>query len=274
MKRKDLFSAGISFLVVTILAVTAFIRGPKQIWFYAAAFILWGLYMITALLLSRKERIKARFQRYRLRKQQAKENKRAANYKTKVSRAPEADEVSVGTVLLRHVNHRISAYLKSAYPEVTWEWVSDHPEQLVAKGGTGRIQLYGIPDFNYADVVFDQLARIDCDMMRIVPLAELDKTAGTPIKVRTDQPMDPEIWYNIQGKNVLESCIAELHSRGYASLTLKENGEIHIRQADEDIVHDKFRNFPAKNYWQGLVKVLEHENLAASVTDDGIKVSW
>ena len=50
------------------------------------------------------------------------------------------------------MNFRISAYLQSAYPEATWQWLEEFPEKIAAKGGTGRIRLYGVPDFDYADV--------------------------------------------------------------------------------------------------------------------------
>lgn len=273
MKRKSLFGGGLSVLIVAILVVMAFIRGPQQEWILAGVFSLWGTFMVAAAIWSNKDRIRLKHEQRRLRKLRDKENHRAANFMADGFRVPEVDDAPVGTVLMRHVNHRISSYLKSAYSNVTWEWVTEDPEQLAAKGGTGRIRLYGVPDFNYAEVMFDQLARIDCEMMRIVPLAELDK-AGAPSREHPGQPVDPEVWYSIQGKAVLEGCIAELNSRGHASLTIKENGEIHIRQADSDVVHDKLKNLPAKNYWQGLVRLFEKEGLAAALTDDGIKVSW
>lgn len=81
----------------------------------------------------------------------------------------------MGLVLLRHVNFRISAYLQSAYPEATWQWLEEFPEKIVAKGGTGRIQLYGVPDFNYADVSFDQKADISCSLLKIVPMAKYSR---------------------------------------------------------------------------------------------------
>jgi len=274
MKRKNLFGGGISFLIVVVLVVMAFIRGPEQIWFLAGVFVIWGIYMIAAALLSNKNRIKAKSNQRRLKKQYTRENRRAAELRTNGFHVPEVDNAPVGTVLLRHVNHRISAYLKSAYPDITWEWVSEDPEQLAAKGGTGRIRLFGIPDFNFAEVVFDQRAGINCDMMRVIPLTELDKAAGEPVKARTNQPVDLEVWYSIQGKEVLETCVADLNSRGHASLLIKESGEICVRQADNEIVQSKLKNLPGKGLWNSLVKVLEKDGLSASVEDSGIKVSW
>lgn len=81
-------------------------------------------------------------------------------------------------VLLHHVSHRITAYLRSAYPGMTWDWCEKDPERIIRSGGSARIQLYGVPDFNYATVIFDTKANINCDMMRIVPLVEVQPGAG------------------------------------------------------------------------------------------------
>ena len=274
MKRKNLFGKSVSVLVVAVLAVIAFIRGSAQIWFLGGVFALWGIYMITCLLKTRKRDIGAYFQRWELRRKYAAENRAADKVYPNLSSDLDTSSIPVNSVLLRHVNHRISAYLKSAYPDVTWEWVSKDPSQIVASGGTGRIRLYGIADFNYANVMFDQLAKINCDMMKIVPLAELGNPAASTNIIAAGQPIDPEVWYSIHGKSVLDSCVAELHSRGHARLSITENGEIHVSQAGTDIVHAKFPNLPAKVYWKGLTKVFEKSGLVASVIDDAIIVSW
>ena len=107
----------------------------------------------------------------------------------------------VGLVLLRHVNFRISADSQSAYPQATWQWLEEFPEKIVAKGGTGRIQLYGVPDFDYADVSFDQKADIRCSLLKIVPMAA--DTAGLRGKRKPSpssrSPVDPQVWYEKAG---------------------------------------------------------------------------
>ena len=269
MKRKNIFPNSLVFLIVGNLLVFAFIRGPLQTWCLGGVYAIWLVWSLGIMLRAVKPRIKASLEKKRL----AKKNRRE-KYEPTGLYIPE-DSNLVGASLLRHVNCRISAYLKSAYPDVTWEWQTKDPERLAAEGGTGRIKLFGIPDFNFADVMFDRLARIDCDMLRIVPFAELKgKTEPEAVKPRDDMPVDPAVWYGIQGKKILESCVADLHSRGHASLIIKENGDICCRQADSETVRDKFKNLPGKGVWNALVKVIENQGLSASVMDDCIKVSW
>ena len=73
---------------------------------------------------------------------------------------------------------------------------------------------------------------------------------------------------------MLETLVADLHSRGYSSLTIKENGDIAIKQADGEKVKPAFENVPEKTYWTRLCKVFEREGMAANITDGGILLSW
>lgn len=58
----------------------------------------------------------------------------------------------VSLTLLRHINYRISTQLKAQYPNAHWEWKVQNPTLLAIQGGSGRIRVYGIPDFDFADV--------------------------------------------------------------------------------------------------------------------------
>ena len=269
MKCKNVFGKKLTFLIVGVLAVFAFIRGPEQTWCLVGVFAIWAIWTFWSILRSGISRVKAWHANKRVKKEARNEEQEPSGQYT----TEESD--IVGAALLRHVNCRISAYLKSAYPEVTWEWCSNDPEILAAQGGTGRIKLFGIPDFNFADVMFDQMARIDCDMLRIVPFSELRGT-GEPeaTRPRDDLPVDPEVWYGIQGKKILEACVADLNSHGHASLLIKENGDICYRQEDKEAVRDKLKNLPGKNVWNALVSVIENQGLRAAVADNCIKVSW
>jgi len=86
--------------------------------------------------------------------------------------------------------------------------------------------------------------------------------------------IDPAVWYSIQGKATLESCVADLHSRGFSALTICENGEIHVKQGDKDYSYKTLRFFPERKHWQGLAKVLNRTGLTATVLDDCVAVSW
>lgn len=73
---------------------------------------------------------------------------------------------------------------------------------------------------------------------------------------------------------VCRHFFTDLHSRGYNSLTIRENGDIAIQQADSEKVRTAFESVPEKPYWARLCKVFEREGMAANITDGGILLSW
>lgn len=267
MNKKTSLWSDVSVLIVAVLAVMAFIRGNAQIWLLAGVFAAFAVWVSVKYLIPYLKMQKSRYEVKKLRK----------NSKEQKQRSIESPDVSdpVDLVLLRHVNYRISAYLQSAYPDATWDWREEFPEKIVAKGGTGRIQLYSVPDYNFADVTFTQNADINCALLKIVPMAELHKPSGeTELIPQKSNPVDPQVWYEKQGRTVLEALISDLNSRGHHSLTIRENGEIAIKQADSEVIRPAFENVPEKMYWTRLAKVFEREGMAANVTESGIALSW
>lgn len=277
MKKKKSLWSGVSILIVAVLAITTFIRGAAQMWLLAAAFTAWSVWAVVYFLVPY---IKEQLHRYEARRIRKKYEKQEAQE----SRIPIAEKSDpVNHVLLRHVNFRISAYLQSIYPEATWEWREEFPEQIVTDGGTGRIKLFGVPDFNFADVIFTQNADIRCALMNVVPLVPLDNNqpaeetqeASEITQIPQKQnPVDPQVWYEMQGRKVLENLITDLHSRGHSNLTIRENGDIVIRQADSEVVKSTLESVPEKTYWARLCKVFEREGMAADITAGGILLSW
>ncbi len=269
MKNKPTLWNGVSLLVVAVLIITAFARGMAQIWLYAAAFAVWTVWAAVKFFMPWLQANARRREARRIRKQYEARRKQ----KPKLHIPDVSEPVSI--VLLRHVNFRISSYLRSVYPDATWEWREEFPERIVSGGGTGRIQIYGIPDYNYADVTFDQQAGINCTLLKMVPLAQPNgQPAQEASKQQRQAPVDPQIWYEKQGRTVLENLIADLNSRGHNSLTIKENGEITIQQADSEVRQATLESVPEKTYWPRLTKVLESEGLAAKATENGMVVSW
>ena len=268
MKNKKIFKGPISFLIVAVIAIMAFTEGSLRSWLTLGALAITGLWFVIPAVWTAIKKRKQK-QPKKLKKKRRVRKSRASAY------ACSDKSKQVSAVLLRHVNYRISEYLKSAFPHVAWEWISLRPEKLAAEGGTGRIRLFNVPEFNYADVVFNQMARIDCDFLRVVPLAEL-KTAseGSVSEIKSGQAINPAVWYSIQGKATLESCVADLHSRGFSALTIRENGEIFVKQGNNDISYTTLRSFPEKKSWPSLADVLNKTGLKASVLESCIAVSW
>lgn len=275
MNKKSLWSS-VSVLIVAVLAIMAFIRGHAQTWLLAVSFGAWTVYAAVVFLIPFIKAQVYHFKAKRIRRQCEKQSKKTSGFTI-----PEESD-AVSHVLLRHVNYRISAYLQSAYPDATWEWREDFPERIAAGGGTGRIQLFGVPDFNYADVTCDQNAAIRCSLLKITPLSQIGgsdemnqpESGGEETPTQKPNPIDPQVWYEMQGRKVLETIITDLASRGHSGLTIRENGEIVIKQADREIVKPAFESVPEKMYWSRLTKVFEREGLAANITADGIALSW
>lgn len=202
MKTKPSLWNSVSVLVVAVLVIAAFIRGDIQIWLYAAVFAAWAVWVSVRYLIPYLQAKHYQMEARRIRKRYE-----AAQAKEPTPITPDTSN-PVSAVLLRHVNFRISSYLKSAYPDATWEWREEFPERIVSEGGTGRIQVYGIPDFNYADVTFSQQADIDCALLKIVPLSHMQGQPETPkASPQSKVPVDPRIWYENQGRTVLENLI-------------------------------------------------------------------
>ena len=147
------------------------------------------------------------------------------------------------------------------------------PAGFVAQGGTGRIRVSGIPEYDYADVTLDRNGKLSCSLVKVAPIGgNTGEKPGTPAQ----DTLDPRIWYETQGREVLERLVADLESRGHHSLTLKEDGTICTQSTDggTETSQGAFTSFPERVYWPGLVKVLEQNGLAATTQDNGIIVAW
>lgn len=255
MKKTSPVWGSISILIGVVIAILSLLRGTWATVLLIAAFAVWGLWLIFAQLLPAWKSNRM----YR---------RRVRQFHSQQETAAGGTDNGVSLVLLRHVNHRISEHLRAVYPDAHWEWTVSDPALFIAHGGTGRIRVYGIPDYEYADVTLDRQGSLRCSLVKVAPLEK----APAP----NQQPVDPRVWYEMQGRGILEDLIADLRSRGHSSLTLNEDGSIRIQPADggKEITKDSFVTFPEKVYWPRLVKVLEQEGLCADMQDTKILVSW
>jgi hypothetical protein len=262
MKKTNPLLGSITILIGAVIAVLALVRNGWEVPLLLGIFSLWSAWLITTQLLPA----------WRANRAYRRKERRSQNHPPlEVSFSSETPSEDAANVLLRHVNHRISSYLKSVYPQTRWEWTMPDPAGFVAQGGTGRIRVYGVPDFDYADVTLDQKANLNCALVKTVPIG-----AGGPTQAPNQQSLDPQVWYELRGQKTLEALITDLNSRGHSCLTLKENGEVCVQQEDggADVVQEALLDFPEKVYWPQLVKVLEQEGMSATAQDNGILVSW
>ena len=275
MDSKKFFTAPLTFLIVAMLAIFAFPINYFQTRLLAGIFLFavaWWIYLCAV---PRRRKSKLIPMQRRVRRFKISAINRISKRKMAMQQEAKTN-VETLVLLLRHANCRISTYLKSAFPEATWEWVSKHPERIIESGDKGRIRLFNIPDYDYADISFDCMARISCDFLRVVSFAELKVAKGDSVQEnkQSEQPVDVAVWYNLQGKSALEDCIGNLHSHGYSGLIIKENGDVCTQNVDKEITCVTLRNLPAKNYWPGLVDVLNGRNFTAAIVGDQIAVTW
>lgn len=245
MKQKGSLWGSISILIGAVIAILALVRGPWLTPLLAAVFVLWGLWAILAQLVPLWRAEAAR-------RQDERETRRVQEELS----AAHVPDMGVAQTLLRHVNHRISAQLKPAYPDARWEWIVKNPAHLAVQGGIGRIRVYGVPDVDYADVELDQSANLSCALVRVMPGQPANE--GEARYGPAQQSVDPQVWYEVQGRKTLETLIGDLASRGHNRLTLKEDGSICTKPVEggADQVQGAFASFPPKVYWPQLVKVL------------------
>lgn len=271
MKNSKTHLSSISILAGVVIAILALARGTFQTWLLLGVLTLWGLWLLASSLLPRMRQARRR-RRSRRHQGQPQTIDIAPHAQPLTS---EAVGIPVETLLLRHVNHRISAHLRSAYPDATWEWTEKNPRKLALLGGTGRIRVFNVPDFDHADITLDTQANINCSMIRTMALPESENGSGAGGQAPPNkQPVDPQIWYEIQGRRVLESLVADLNSRGHSCLTLNEDGDACVEEDKKEVPKEHLPGFPEKLYWPRLAQVLEGNGLAAEVTPGGIRVSW
>lgn len=250
MKKNTPLWGSISALIGVVIAILAVTHGILCTVLLTVVFAVWGLWVILTQVLPKR---------------------RVAEVNQQVQANAYPDQALMQT-LLRHVNYRISGCLKSAYPDAQWEWVMRDPASFVAQGGTGRIRVSGIPEYDYADVTLDRSGKLSCSLVKVAPISGAGEKSDAPAQ----NTLDPRIWYETQGRGVLERLVADLESRGHHSLTLKEDGTICTQSTDGgmETAQGAFTSFPERVYWPGLVKVLEQNGLAATTQDSGIIVAW
>ena len=251
----------VSILIGAVVAILALVRGNWLLPLLIAAFVVWGLWLVLRVVLPVQR-----------------ENRLLHRQETRIQR--EQDEWSeagvtcagVMKMLLRHVNYRISAALRGAYPNASWEWTMENPALFAAQGGTGRIRVFGIPDYEYADVTLEGNANMSCTLLKTAPLQE-----ATGAEQQERQPsINPQVWFETQAKDLLVNLITDLNTRGHRKLFLKDNGEVCIQPVEggDDIPQQKLPDFPAKVYWSKLVEVLAQAGLTATLLEDRIQVAW
>ena len=146
------------------------------------------------------------------------------------------------------------------------------PALFAAQGGTGRIRVYSVPSYEFADVTLDQSGRLTCLLLKLSSVEDATGKQGPP----NQQTVSPRQWYEAQGRETLRKLVADLSSRGHSTLTLQADGSVCIRpRADgNEIQKGVLPGFPAKALWPELAELLKQDGLASTVQDGCITVTW
>lgn len=246
MKQKNTIGSSIGLLTGAVLAILALVRGTWQLPLLIGTFAVWGLWLLWTQAFPRQT--------------------------TRKPRQAETFNRQLAQTLLHHVNYRVSACLKAIYPDARWEWMMRDPALFVAQGGTGRIRVYGVPDYEFADVTVDQNGKLSCSLVKLSPMQGSLERPAPPNR----QPADPQQWYEAQGRQMLETLVTDLDSRGHNTLTVQEDGSIRIcpEEDGEEVTQGVLADFPARDLWPRLAELLERDGLAATVRNDCIVVTW
>lgn len=286
--NERVFIHSISWMIAAILLILSFIRGSIQPWLLAAAFAAWAVYLAIRMLLPKAKQWHAKVKPSA--KKPKKQPKEPSKEQCTVEKAPttsapkeepsvliKSDELE--RLLLGHINCRISEKLKSAYPQATWQWCPQPPEGFI-RGGTGRIRTFHTEDYTHAEVTIGEYFKIAFKMMKIADFPTVGNT-GTSDEADTEpaaetepKVVDPAIWYDLVGREVLTGLIRDWSTRGHTLLHIAADGNVYFTEGADEIKTEQLREFPTKPYWPELAKCLEKDDLKIQLLENRMTVAW
>lgn len=284
--KKNVFPKSIQILIVTLMLLTVLVPRVLSQKLMIAAFILWFA-IIVGYALSRnlKEHTSLQFTKkpvwYRVSRHETDFNQKIEET---VPEKPQptvlfsAENNAEQEIMLQHIALRITDKLKSAYPNTTWKWKKEPTLQSILSGSTHRIIVDDMEKYTHADISFDKFARIHIEPLILgtfhpSPAAD-NSIPEDDTDVKEPAVVDVKVWYEMVGQKILQTQITELNCKGHSKLTIKENGDIVIKKQGKDFLQTSLDAFPAKNYWQELISVLESDELIGKITENTLLISW
>lgn len=275
-----IFIHSLSWVLAAVLLILSFIRGSIQPWLLAAVFIAWAVYLAIRLLLPRAKLWFAN-RKHPLKRPKKPRTAKKQPVITKLNVEPPVlvQSSELERLLLGHISCRITEKLRSAYPQATWQWCSQQPESII-RGGAGRIRTFNTEDYTHAEVTVGEYFQIGFKMMKIVDFPAAanacpDDTADTePTNEAEPKVVDPAVWYDLVGREVLTGLIRDWSTRGHSMLHITEDGKVYFTEGAQEINAEELKEFPTKQYWPELAKCLEKDDLKAQLLDNRITVAW
>lgn len=178
--------------------------------------------------------------------------------------------------ILQHISLRVTEKLKSAYSDATWIWNETPNLTDILNGAMFRVTVSEMESYTHADILFDRFGRIRITPLIIGEFASTGNANAQPKAEETGEPavIDVQSWYALIGKRTLEAIITDLNANGHSRLSIKENGDIVITRNKKETLRGTLDQFPPKNYWNEILKLLEEYELHGKAEKDHIIVSW
>lgn len=286
--KKTIFTRSIQILIVTLLILAA-LKGKYTQQLMLGAILLWlivtaGAFIIRRskgtgknrrpILLSLRQRLSALWEKWD-------STEPASDQETPERKEPPQEGMTAQEqeTMLHHISLRISDKLKSAYPQAVWRFTDTPSLRGILAGKTVRIEVEDMEQFTHADISFDRFGRIHVEPMVVGTFGEPTESPAGPDEPEGDTPPEPsvvdvQVWYDLIGQKALETLITELHANGHSKLTIKENGDVVINRQKKEVLQATLEAFPAKNYWDELVSILEENELKGKISGDSLQVSW
>lgn len=288
----------VKMLLVAVIATTALVRGAWGPWLVVAEVAAWGVYTmviyfkshpVAMVRFTKPKRIQAAPEPEAVSEQAEPEPKivptpvppaapQMATAELLVQAG--ADELPIQAAL-RQMNCRVRDKLQSVYPDATWAWVTDAPEQLALQGGCGRIRLSDAGEYNYADVNFDTLGNIGFKLMKIVDLAQAASAEEDSIpKKKGGGPApkgecDVSAWYGLIGQSKIEQVVTDVNSRGHRCIFIQEGGDVFVTENGAPMKQATLEQMPAPKFWNQLIDVMgDEDGLTVSVENGQLRLSW
>lgn len=188
---------------------------------------------------------------------------------------PQLIDPEMEGVMLRHINFRITEKLQGAFPSATWRWETAKPLKQAVKGGSARIRLSGVPDWNFADVLFERSGRIRLEMLSLRPLEEMQKPAKEgPAADGDPDSVNLRDWYDLSASAVVRATIDEVYTHGYRELRIAEDGALYVLEQQVQVGQGQLSYLPGKKLWADLVPLFEEDDITATVEEDSILLTW
>lgn len=290
--KKNVFYKSIPFLIVTLLLLAVLVPKVMSQKLMVAAVILWLLFLLGYYLYRGFQLRASSLDSRKTRRRKASQAQRQRTESPQVfpTEIPSIKPSFPGSVqkgqhmdgsqeiMLQHIALRITDKLKSAYPEATWKWKDTPSLEDILSGGTHRIIVDDMEQYTHADISFDKFARIHIEPL-ILGSFKTETAPNSPTV--DDEPakkepavIDVKVWYEMVGQKILQTQITELNCKGHSKLTVKENGDIVIKKLGKDLLLTSLDAFPARNYWQELITLLESDELNGKISGDTLQISW